>query len=156
MQDAIGTKVARFRQLLSISARRALRVHERAAVAGRGGNFDVNKEVAESAKAAIEKRFGSDQIFVLNPGTVDADLPNGSGADYMLMWTTLLEGPNGLGEDVDFVYFVGPHDFARYFGLDGNGDMAKIDRFYDARIKSNPGFEKATKHGLSETTFRHY
>jgi len=114
--------------------RQARRVHERPIVAIGGGNFNVNKEVAEAAKVAVEKRFGPDQVFVLNPGTADADIPNGGGADYMLMWTTLLEGPNGLGEDIDFVYFVGPQDFARYFGLDGNGDMAKIDQFYDKRI----------------------
>ena len=55
-----------------------------------GGNFNVNKEVAEAAKAAIEKRHGKDFVWVLNPGTLDADLPKGTGADYMMMWITLL------------------------------------------------------------------
>src|SRR5947207_15966733 len=121
-----------------------------------GANFDVNKEVAESAKAAVEKRFGADQVFVLNPGTADADLPNGSGADYMLMWTTLLEGPNGLGEDLDFVYFVGPQDFARYFGLDGNADMLKIEEYFERRLKSDADLQKAAEKGLAKAAFRNY
>ena len=121
-----------------------------------GGNFDLNMEIANDARAAIEKRFGAEQVYVLNPGTKDADIPGGSGADYMLMWTTLLEGPTGMGEDFDFVYFVGPQDFARFFGFDGNADMAKLDRFYDQRMASNPGFEKAAKGGLTKTMFRNY
>ena len=159
MRGAVDAKVARFRQLLA-DQRKAGKLVGYMSVplspAG-GGNFDVNKEVAESAKSAIEKRFGGEQVFVLNPGTSDADLPKGaSGADYMLMWTTVIEGPNGLGEDLDFVYFVGPQDFARYFRLDGTGDMAKIDQFFEQRAKSNPGFEKAVKDGLSKTAFRNY
>ena len=158
LKPTIDGKVTRFRQLLA-DQRKAGKLVGYMSVPlspSGGGNFSVNKEVAEAAKVAVEKRFGPDQVFVLNPGTADADIPNGGGADYMLMWTTLLEGTNGLGEDIDFVYFVGPQDFARYFGFDGNGDMAKIDQFYDKRIKSDAGFEKATKDGLSKTMFRSY
>ena len=142
LKATIDTKVVRLRQLLA-DQRKAGKLVGYMSVPlspSGGGNFDVNKEVAESAKAAIEKRFGAEYLFVLNPGTPDADLPNGSGADYMLMWTTLLEGPNGLGEDLDFAYFVGPRDFARYFALDGTADLAKIDRYFDERVKANPVF----------------
>jgi hypothetical protein len=159
LRPTIDAKIARFRQLLA-EQRKAGKLVGYMSVPlspSGGGNFDVNKEVAEGARTSIEKRFGGDQVFVLNPGTLDADLPSGaSGADYMLMWTALLEGPNGLGEDLDFVYFVGPQDFARYFALDGNGDMAKIDQFFDKRVKTNPSFEKAAKDGLSKTAFRNY
>jgi hypothetical protein len=158
LKTTIDSKVTRLRQLLA-DQRKAGKLVGYMSVPlspSGGGNFNVNKEVAEAAKTAVEKRFGGDQVFVLNPGTADADIPNGGGADYMLMWTTLLEGPNGLGEDIDFVYFVGPQDFARYFGFDGNGDMAKIDQFYDRRIKSDAGFEKAARDGLSKTAFRNY
>ena len=120
-----------------------------------GGNFDVNREVAESAKAAIEKRYGADFIWVLNPAVQDADLPKGSGADYMLMFTNVLEGPDGLG-DFDFVFFAGPQDFARYFGFDGNADMAKLDAYFDNRVKSDPDFEKAVQGGLTKPAFRKY
>ena len=112
-------------------------------------------EVAESAKSAIEKRFGPDFVFVLNPTTLDADLPKGTGADYMLMWATLIEGAEGLGE-FDFVYFAGPQDFARYFGFDGNNDMAKLDAYFDKRLKSNPDFEKTVQNGLTKAAFRKY
>jgi hypothetical protein len=120
-----------------------------------GGNFGVNSDVAESIRAAIEKRYGSDYVYVLNPATRDADLPNGGGADYMLMWTSVLEGPDGLG-DFDFVYFAGPQDFARFFGFDGSNDMAKLDAFYDARVKSDAGFAKAADGGLTKAAFRRY
>jgi hypothetical protein len=159
LRPSIDAKVARFRQLLA-EQRKAGKLVGYMSVPlspSGGGNFDVNKEIAESAKSAIEKRFGGEQVFVLNPGTADADLPSGSsGADYMLMWTSIIEGPNGLGEDLDFVYFVGPQDFARYFALDGNADMAKIDQFFDKRAKANPAFEKAVKDGLTKTAFRNY
>ena len=120
-----------------------------------GGNFDVNKEVAVNAKAAIEKRYGADFLMVLNPTLSDFDLPKGSGADYMLMWTSVLEGSDGLG-DFDLVFFAGPQDFARYFGFDGNADMAKLDAFFDKRVKSDPAFDKAVQNGLTKAAFRKY
>src|SRR6185503_17791581 len=73
-----------------------------------GGNFNVNREVAESIKAAVEKRFGAEYLYLWNPAVLEADLPKGStGAEYMLMWTSFMEGTDGLG-DFDFVYFAGP------------------------------------------------
>jgi len=157
LKPTIGSKVERFRQLIA-DQRKAGKVVGYLSVpltSTGGGNFNVNKEVAESAKAAIEKRFGSDFIFVLNPGTLDADLPKGTGSDYMLMWATLIEGTDGLGE-FDFVYFAGPQDFARYFGFDGNNDMAKLDAYFDRRVKSDPDFEKAVQNGLTKAAFRRY
>jgi hypothetical protein len=122
-----------------------------------GGNFNVNREVAESVKTAVEKRFGAEYIYLWNPAILDADLPKGStGADYMLMWTSFMEGPDGLG-DFDFAYFVGPQDFARYFGFDGNNDMAKLDAYFDKRVKSDPDFDKAVQGGsLTKAAFRRY
>jgi hypothetical protein len=158
LRPTIDEKVAHFRQLLA-EQRKAGKLVGYLSVplspAG-GGNFDVNVEVAASARDAIVQRFGAEQAFVLNPGVKDANLPNGGGADYMLMWTALLEGANGLGEDIDFAYFVGPQDFARFFKLDGNGDMAKIDAFFDNRVKTNPAFAKAVQDGLTKTAFRNY
>jgi len=121
-----------------------------------GGYMKLNSEVAEAAKAAIEKRFGSDFVWVLNPGTADANLPKGSGADYMLMWTSILEGRDGLGEDLDFVYFAGPQDFARVFELDGSADMARIEAYFDKRLKADPDLEKAVQGGLTKSAFRNY
>jgi len=53
---------------------------------------------------------------------------------YMLIWTTILEGREGLGEAFDFVHFVGPLDFARYFGFDGSADMLKVEQYFDKRL----------------------
>ncbi len=118
-----------------------------------GGNFNVNKEVAAAAKAAIEKRYGADYLFVFNPANPEADLPKGStGTEYMVMWTAVLEGPDGLG-DFDVAYFAGPQDFARYFGFDGNNDMAKLDAFFDKRVASDPDFAKAVQGGLTKPRF---
>jgi hypothetical protein len=157
LKPAIAARVDRFRQLLA-EQRKAGKVVGYLSVplspAG-GGDFNVNKEVAESAKAAVEKRFGAQYVYVLNPGTPDADLPKGGGADYMLMWTTLLEGADGLGE-FDFVYFVGPQDFARYFGFDGDNDIAKLDAYFDKRASGNAEFGKAVQNGLAKAAFRRY
>src|SRR5215467_1701441 len=158
LKATIDSKTSSFRQLIADQHKKGKAVGYLSvplSPAG-GGYMKVNMEVAESAKAAVEKRFGPDFAWVLNPGTADANLPGGGGADYMLLWTSVLEGPNGLGEDFDFVYFVGPQDFARYFDLDGSGDMAKIDQFYEKRLKSDPDFERAAQGGLTRSAFRNY
>jgi hypothetical protein len=159
MKPAIDARVASFRQQIAEQRRAGKSIGYLSvplSPAG-GGYMPLNAEVAQSAKVALEKRYGSDAVFVLNPGVNEANLPAGSGgADYMLMWVTLLEGANGLGEDFDFFYFAGPQDFARVLGLDGSGDMTKLDRYYDQRIKSDPDFDKATKGGLSRIAFRNY
>lgn len=158
LKPVIDDKVAKFRAMLAEQRKAGKSVGYLSVplTSSGGGNFDINKEVAEKAKAAIESRFGADAVYVLNPGTPDADLPRSAGgADYMLMWTQLLEGTDGLGE-FDFVYFAGPGDFARYFGFDGVNDGAKLDAYYDARVKSNAGFAKAVDGGLTKPGFRRY
>jgi len=157
LKPAIAERVGRFRELIAEQkkAGKAVGYLSVPLTSAGGGNFNVNREVAESAKAAIEKRYGADYLWVLNPGTLDADLPKGTGADYMLMWASLLEGADGLG-DFDFVFFAGPADFARYFGFDGNADMAKLDAYFDQRVKSDPAFEKAVQGGLTKAAFRKY
>jgi hypothetical protein len=157
LKATIVARVERFRQLIADQrkAGKAVGYLSVPLTSAGGGNFNINKEVAESAKAAIEKRFGADFIWVLNPGTLDADLPKGTGADYMLMWATLLEGADGLG-DFDFVFFAGPQDFARYFGFDGNADMAKLEAYFDKRVKSDPDFDRAVQGGLTKAAFRKY
>ena len=121
-----------------------------------GAVYAINAEVAASVKKQVEKRMGENQVFLLNPAIPETDIPNGGGADYMLMWTSVMEGRDGLGEDFDFVYFVGPQDFARYFGLDGTGDMAKLEKYFDDRLKTDPEMKKAVDKGLTRTQFRNY
>ncbi len=157
LKPVIEARIAQFRQLAA-EQRKAGKAVGYLSVplspAG-GGYMKLNFEVAEAAKTAIEKRYGGDFVWVLNPGTAEP-LPKGSGADYMLMWTSILEGREGLGEDFDFIYFAGPQDFARLFDLDGTADMAKIDQYFDKRLKTDPDLEKAMKAGLTKPAFRTY
>jgi hypothetical protein len=110
LKDVIEAKVARFREVLATERKAGKAIGYMSVPLSTigGGFFNVNMEVAAAAKRHIEKRFGDGQVWILNPGVPEANIPNGSGADYMLMWTQLLEGKEGLGEDFDFVYFVGP------------------------------------------------
>ncbi len=157
LKPTIQGKIERFRQVIGDQrkAGKAVGYLSVPLTSAGGGNFNVNMDVAAAAKVAIEKRLGAEYVYVLNPTTLDADLPKGTGADYMLMWASLLEGADGMG-DFDFVYFAGPQDFARYFGFDGNNDMAKLDAYYDKRIKSDPDFDKAVQGGLTKAAFRKY
>jgi hypothetical protein len=158
LKTIIDAKVASIRQMLAAerTAGKAVGYMSVPLSAIGGGFFNVNLEVAAAAKAHIEKRFGDQQVWILNPGMPLANIPNGSGADYMLMWTQVLEGRDGLGEDFDFVYFVGPRDFARYFALDGIGDMLKVEQFFDKRSESDADLKKAVDKGLTRTAFRNY
>ena len=157
LKTTIITKVDRYRALIAEQrkAGKAVGYLSLPLTSAGGGNFSVNKEVADSVRVAVEKRFGPEYIDLLNPAALDLELPKGTGADYMLMFTGLLEGPDGLG-DFDFVYFAGPQDFARYFGFDGINDMAKLDAYFDKRVKADSDFEKAVQNGLTKAAFRKY
>jgi hypothetical protein len=122
-----------------------------------GGYFPINLDVALQTKADIEKRFGAQSVWMLNPGAA-GNLPAGaSGADFMYMWTTVLEGRRGMGEDFDFFYFVGPKDFGRFFALSGEGDFSKIDAYFNNRAAKDPDFRKAIDQGtLTKSGFRNY
>jgi hypothetical protein len=122
-----------------------------------GSYFGINREVALQTKNAVEKRLGAETVWLLNPGAY-GELPAGaSGADYMYMWTTVLEGGSGIGADFDFFYFTGPREFARFFGLTDDGDLTRIDSYFDNRVATDPDFRKAVEAGkLSKFAFRNY
>jgi hypothetical protein len=63
-----------------------------------GGSYlPVNAQVAAQVKTAVEARLGIRDAWLLNPASSDFSLPpNATGADYMLMWTRILEGNDGL------------------------------------------------------------
>jgi hypothetical protein len=127
-----------------------------------GSYFNVNREVAEKAKQRIEARLGAAQAWVINPAAKEADLPTLNGVrasqgDYLLMWTRILEGPDGLGEDLDFVHFAGPSDFAAFFGLNGTADMDRISAYFDERLKTDADLKRAIERGtVSAASFRNY
>jgi len=157
LKTMIAAKVERFRAVIAEQRRSGKLVGYLSVplTSTGGGHFNVNREVAAGAKAAIEARYGADFVWVLDPAALDADLPKGTGADYMAMFAAVLEGADGLG-DFDFAIFAGPQDFARYFGFDGNADMAKLDRYFDKRVQSDPEFDKAVQGGLAKAQFRKY
>ena len=127
-----------------------------------GGYFDVNAEVSLAAKKRVDARLGEANSWALHPGSNESDLTLPSGArgtndDYMLMWTRILEGPSGMGDDFDFVYFVGPSDFAAVFGLTGVADMDKIGSYFDDRLGKDAGLKREVDRGrVTRTTFRNY
>jgi hypothetical protein len=123
-----------------------------------GGYFRINKDIGALIKTRIEARFGTSSVWVLDPGADEANLPSGaSGADYMLMWTQILEGAKGTGEDFDFVHFAGPSDFAAYFGLNGQADMDKIDARFEEELQKDAGLKRALEQNrLTKQSFRNY
>lgn len=122
-----------------------------------GSYFGVNLEVAQQTKDGIEKRLRSDSVWILNPGS-EGNLPAGaSGADDMYMWTQILEGTHGLGEDFDFFYFAGSSDFAQFFQLTGVSDLDVIASYFDKKIISDATLKKAVDQGsVTRSSFRDY
>jgi hypothetical protein len=99
---AIDANIVRIRQMLADERGRGKSIGylSIALSPAGGGYFPVNQEIARQAKDAIERRFGAQSAWMLDPGAA-GNLPAGaSGADFMYMWTTVLEGPRGMGEDL--------------------------------------------------------
>ena len=102
-----------------------------------GGYFGVNIDTANSTSGRGWKRAWA-RIWCRrsNPSAGEWSLPgNPTGADYMFMWATVLEGSDSLGSDFDFFYFVGPSDFAALLKLNGTADPQKLEAYYDKRAR---------------------
>lgn len=123
----------------------------------RGGGYrPLNSEVSEAVNERLRRRFG-ERFWVLSPGLVRLDPIKGarpSGAEYMLMWTRLFGGEDGLGREFDMIYFVGPDDFRLFFGLNGAADLARLEQFANERAKRDAGFREAVT--KSEDLFREF
>lgn len=127
-----------------------------------GSYFGVNRDVAAAIRARVEARYGESAVWLLNPTAKEADLPSQNGVragqgDYMVMWTRILEGARGLGEDFDFVYFAGPSDFAAFFGLTGKGDLERIAAYFGERVQKDADLARAVERGtVTAAGFRNY
>lgn len=158
-RDSVAANVARVRQLIADQRAMGKSIGYLSIPISTlgGGYFSVNQEVAAQTKVRIERRFGSASAWVLDPGA-EGNLPGGaSGADYMYMWTQILEGRGGYGEDFDFFYFTGPSDFARFFGLTGVGDADRVAAYFDRRLASDGGLKAAVEaNKISRAGFRNY
>jgi hypothetical protein len=157
VRKAVDEAVAKVRGELAVArtgSPRPCRTSAPVSTAG-GGHSGVNGDVATGIRAMLEKRFGAGRIHLTDP---TLSLPNEArGEDYMLMWTLIFEGPTGLGEDFDFAYFAGPADFARTLGLTGTDDMARIEAYFDERMKSDSSLQRAVSgNRLTRESFRNY
>ena len=159
-RDAIAANVARVRELIARNRAQGKAIGYLSiplSPAG-GGAFAVNSDIASNTAQKVSARFGPSATWILNPGAEAGDQMSGaSGADFMFMWTQILEGRGGLGEDFDFFYFAGPSDFAGYFGLTGDGDLVRLESWFDNRVAADPSFKQAVDQGkLSKPGFRNY
>jgi hypothetical protein len=160
LKGAIDTNISKIRQAIAEqkSAGKAVGYMSLPISTVGGSYFGVNVDVAAKTKDRVEKRFGAKSAWILNPGAAGFTLPSGAnGADYMLQWTRVLEGPSGNGDDFDFFYFVGPADFASALELTGEGDMETIDALFDQRYAADEGLRKAVEQGrTSKAAFHNY
>lgn len=162
--DAITANVSRVRQLIADSKAKGKAVGYLSvplSPAG-GGSYAINSEAAKWIAGDVETRLGQSWAWILNPGAEGSEAMMGaSGADYMYMWTQILEGRSGHGEDFDFFYFAGPTDFSKYFlqpAKDGKQPsksapgqvedyLGKLNDFFDKRVTSDPEFKKNGRAG---------
>ena len=137
-----------------------------------GGSYAINSEAAGRIAQTVVARLGESSVWILNPAAWGGDhMIGANGADYMYMWTQILEGSTGYGEDFDFFYFVGPTDFAGYFfpltkeeqgrvkgerqSLDDY--LGRLDGVFDRQLASNPSFKKEVEQGrVTKSGFRNY
>ena len=110
-----------------------------------GGHVATNLAVAASVKTRLEKEFGS-AVWVLDPGRYQMEAVNGrepGGAEYMVMWTSVLTGEDGTGKDIDMAHFTGPGDMRAFFGCGRDDVTGCIDRWLteraatDAKLKAD-------------------
>jgi hypothetical protein len=159
-RDKIDANVARVRHLIADNRKQGKAVgYLSVPVSPAGGGYaPYNIKAAGDMAADVETRFGKRAVFVLNPAAEGGkEMEGASGADYMFMWTTILEGPKGQGEDFDFFYFAGPSDFAKAFKLPDVGTLEVLDDYFDARVQDDPKFKAAVDSGaVTKAGFRTY
>src|SRR5439155_1251974 len=64
------------------------------------------------------------------------------GDEYMLMWTQVLAGDDGVGRDFDLVHFTGPGDMRAFFGCGGDDVTGCIDRYARSRATADGDFRR--------------
>jgi hypothetical protein len=134
---AIATVVQRARQDTRAQRRAGkLIVYASTPISPRGGgHMETNLEIAASVKSKLEKEYGG-AVWVLDPGRYQMPDVGGKpagGADYMVMWTAVLAGDDGMGRDFDMAHFTGPNDMRAFFGCAGGNITGCIDRWLTAR-----------------------
>jgi hypothetical protein len=104
-----------------------------------GGDFRTNTEMAASITKYVQTEFGR-KLWLLNPGAYN--LPaTALGGDYMAVWSDVLAGEDGSGAEFDLVYFVGPSDVWRFFGVPSKDRLGSIDRWLAAKASKDPAYK---------------
>ena len=127
-------------------------------ISPRGGGLEkVNVEIAAAVKARLEKTYGAG-AWVLDPGayqmpSVGATAPGGG--EYMVMWTRVLAGDDGMGRDFDMVHFTGPSDMRAFFGCsdDLTGCLA---RWLTERAATDADVRKVAESADARRAFLRY
>jgi hypothetical protein len=125
-----------------------------------GGHVETNLAVAGAVKNRIEKELGG-AVWVLDPGRYQLSDVNGrspGGAEYMVMWTAVLAGDDGIGRDFDAAHFTGPGDMRAFFGCGREDVSGCIERWIGARAAADPKFrtEVADQPSRRQAFVRYY
>jgi ABC-type nitrate/sulfonate/bicarbonate transport system ATPase subunit len=89
----------------------------------------------------------SDRIAVMkSPG----------GGDYMVMWTRVLAGDDGLGRDVDMAHFTGPGDMRVFFGCGAEDLTGCLGRWLSGRSATDPELRRRADNPEARREFLRY
>ena len=123
-----------------------------------GGNMEINLEIAASVKTQLEKEYGA-AAWVLDPGRYQlsdvAGKPAG-GAEYMVMWTAVLAGDDGAGQDFDMVHFTGPQAMRAFFGCGREDVTGCLERWLNGRSAVDPKLRRAVADAGRRHAFLRY
>jgi hypothetical protein len=128
-------------------------------ISPRGGGLEkVNVEIAASVKTRLEKTYGSG-AWVLDPGVYQLPSVEGKsagGGEYMVMWTRVLGGDDGLGRDIDMVHFTGPEDMRAFFGCGATDVTGCLDRWLTDRAAGDATLRRAADDVEARRAFLRY
>jgi hypothetical protein len=114
-------------------------------ISPRGGGYTAtNLDVAAAVKAALEKEYGG-SVWVLDPGRYQLPPLAGrspGGSEYLVMWTAVLAGDDGTGQDFDMVHFTGPSNMRAFFGCGESAIVECIDRYVTKRAATDETFRR--------------
>ena len=110
-----------------------------------GGHRPTNVDISKFIKRGLESHYGHSQFWALAPGVIETELPkidgqSPAGGEYLYMWTKILAGEDGKGDDFEMVYFVGPHDIHSYFGIIRGGVLENLNQYVTDRAEVDEVF----------------
>lgn len=109
-----------------------------------GGHVETNLKIAASVTSRLEKEYGGG-VWVLNPGGYQMPDVGGrapGGAEYMVMWTAVLAGEDGMGRDFDLAHFTGPGDMRAFFGCGRDDVTGCIERYVTTQSAAEERFRR--------------